>query len=88
MSLSSNAKVELGESLLEDFQQFINEDYDLELSELLADAANAFVTKTFEGKIDPELEAELAGIIIANAFVQVWLIEAKSIDNTGIKATS
>ena len=85
MALSSNAKLELAESLLVDFQQFVNEDYDLELSELLANAANAFVAKTFEGKIDPELEAELAGIIIADAFVQVWLIEANFIDNTGIK---
>ena len=88
MSLSANAKLRLTESLMEEFQQFVNEDYDLELSELLANAANAFVAKTFEGKIDPELEAELAGLIIAEAFVQVWLIEATFIDNTGIKTAS
>ena len=88
MSLSANAKLRLTESLMEEFQQFVNEDYDLELSELLANAANAFVAKTFEGKIDPELEAELAGLIIAEAFVQVWLIEATFIDNPGIKTAS
>ena len=71
MSLSANAKLRLTESLLEEFQTFVNEDYDLELSELLANAANAFVAKTFEGRIDPELEAELAGLIITDAFVQV-----------------
>jgi len=69
--LSESAKLRLTDSLLEEFQTYVNEDCDLELSEFLANAANAFVAKTFEGRIDPELEAELAGRIIADAFVQV-----------------
>ena len=88
MALSESAKLRLTESLLEEFQQFVNESYDLELSELLANAANQFLAETFEGKVESELEAELAGLLIADAFVQVWLIEATFIDNTGIKAAS
>ena len=71
MALSESAKLRLTESLLEEFQQFVNESYDLELSELLANAANQFLAETFEGKVESELEAELAGLLIADAFVQV-----------------
>lgn len=88
MALSTNAKLELAQSLSEDFQQFVNEECDLELSEFLANSVNAFLSSAFEDKIDSELESELASLIIADAFVQVWLIEASFIDNTRIKTTS
>ena len=71
MTLTESAKLRLTESLLVEFQQFANERCDLELSEFLANAANDFLAETFEGKIDSELEAELAGLLIADAFVQV-----------------
>ena len=71
MALTESAKLRLSESLLVEFQQFVNEECDLELSEFLANSVNAFLANTFEGSIDPELEAELASLIIADAFVQV-----------------
>ena len=71
MTLTESAKLRLTESLLVEFQQYANERCDLELSEFLANAANAFLAETFEGRIDSELEADLASLLIADAFVQV-----------------
>lgn len=56
----SNKSVELiADSLKEDFNVFIHEFYEQQLSELIADAAVLFVDTEF-GAMDGELAAEIA----------------------------
>ena len=71
MPLSTESKTTIVESLKTDFFQFINEEYDLRLSELLADASLAFMTDTFGGQMDPDLENELAAALIEEAYINL-----------------
>ena len=54
MALSSRSVSRLADSLQEDFVKFLGDEYFDELSELLSEAANAFIDKEI-GKIDDEL---------------------------------
>ena len=71
MPLSTESKFALTESLKSDFFQFINENYDVELSELLADASLDFLAQTFGGQMDVELETELASGLIEEAYISL-----------------
>ena len=59
MTLSNNSLDALADVLSEDFNCFIHEFYEHQLSELLADAAVLFVDTEF-GAMDTELANELA----------------------------
>lgn len=71
MPLSTESKKTIAESLKADFFQFINEEYDLRLSELLAGASLEFIAETFGGQMDPELECELASALIEEAYINL-----------------
>ena len=71
MPLSTDSKAALAESLKTDFFQFINENYEVELSELLADASLDFIAQTFGGQMDVELETELATGLIEEAYISL-----------------
>lgn len=63
MALSSRSVSRLADSLQEDFVKFLGDEYFDELSELLSEAANAFIDKEI-GKIDDELYYDLALCLI------------------------
>lgn len=63
MALSSRSVSRLADSLQEDFTQFLSDEYFDELSELLSEAATAFLDKEI-GKIDDELYYDLALCLI------------------------
>ena len=69
MPLSTESKLAIAEGLKYDFFQFIHANYDVELSELLADASLDFINQTFSGKMDVELETELATSLIKDAYI-------------------
>lgn len=71
MPLSTESKLALAESLKSDFFQFLNENYEVELSELLADASLDFIAQTFGGQMDVELETELATGLIEEAYISL-----------------
>ena len=71
MPLSTESKTTIVESLKTDFFQYINEEYDLRLSELLADASLEFIAQTFGGQMDPELETDLAAALIEEAYINL-----------------
>ena len=59
MSLSSESVRTLAIALSGDFEQFIAENYDAQLSELLASAATEFIAQEM-GELSPTLENDLA----------------------------
>ena len=63
MALSSRSVSRLADSLQEDFTKFLSDEYFDELSELLSEAATAFLDKEI-GKIDDELYYDLALCLI------------------------
>ena len=63
MALSSRSVSRLADSLQDDFVKFLGDEYFDELSELLSEAANAFIDKEI-GKIDDELYYDLALCLI------------------------
>lgn len=71
MPLSTESKLAISESLKTDFFTFLNENYELELSELLANASLEFLADTFGGQMDEELENELASALIEEAYISL-----------------
>lgn len=69
MPLSSNAKSQIADALIVDFYQYLNEDCNVELSEFLANSALDYLTRTFGGQMDAELENELATTLIEHAYI-------------------
>ena len=59
MTLSNASRDRIADSLAEDFNVFIYEFYEAQLSEVLADAAVLFVDSEF-GAMDGDLAADLA----------------------------
>lgn len=66
MTFSPSTARELSNQLQGDFLDYLNELYDVELSEVFANAANRFLLEEFNGEIDEELEVELAVNLIRN----------------------
>lgn len=66
MTFSPSTTRDLSNQLTADFVDYLNEVYDLDLSELFADAVTRFLTEEFEGQIDDDLETELAVNLIEN----------------------
>ncbi|QIN96713.1 hypothetical protein [Synechococcus phage S-N03] len=66
MSFSPSTTRELSNQLQGDFLDYLNELYDVELSEVFADAVNRFLLEEFNGEIDQDLEVELAVNLIEN----------------------
>lgn len=60
MSFNPSTVTNISNQMQADFLDYVNEVYDQDLSEVLADAVNRYLTETYGGQIDPELEIELA----------------------------
>jgi len=66
MSFSPDTTHALSNQLSGDFLDYLNELYDVELSEVFANAVNRFLLEEFNGQIDEDLEVELAVNLIEN----------------------
>ena len=66
MTFSPSTTRDLSNQLQGDFLDYLNDLYDVQLSEVFADAANRFLLEEFNGEISEELEIELAVNLIEN----------------------
>ena len=70
MALSNRSVERLADSLAEDFNVFVTEYYNEQLSELFADAASLFVDSEL-GPVDGDLAADLALRLIQRQYIGV-----------------
>ena len=70
MALSTNSISEISEALSHEFQAFLAEEYDFQVSEVLANAVVDFVDSTF-GDADEDLKYDIAESLVARAYVSV-----------------
>ena len=66
MTFSPSTTRDLSNQLLAEFQDYLNDLYDAQLSEVYAEAATRFLLEEFRGEIDEDLETELAVNLIEN----------------------
>lgn len=66
MTFSPSTTRDLSNQLTAEFQDYLNDLYDAQLSEVYADAATRFLLEEFRGEIDEDLETELAVNLIEN----------------------
>ena len=70
MSLSEQSTTNIAGALAEDFNVFLYEFYDQQLSEVIADAAVLFVDTEF-GAMDGDLAADLALKLVQTQYVGI-----------------
>lgn len=65
MSISNKSLLQITNALSEEFAEFVNETFQDELHDLLIEAAAKFIPEKL-GKLDPDLECDLAGDLVGS----------------------